>query len=46
MNLPDAIVDGALRLGLGKFTTNTEIEQAAEILTRVGCMTICSEDRL
>lgn len=40
MNLPDSIVDGALRLGLGKFTTNTEIEQAAEILTRVGCMTI------
>jgi cysteine desulfurase len=46
MNLPDVIVDGALRLGLGKFTTSTEIEQAAEILTRVGCMTICSEDRL
>jgi cysteine desulfurase len=40
MNLPDAIVDGALRLGLGKFTTSTEIEQASEILTRVGCMTI------
>jgi cysteine desulfurase len=40
MNLPDVIVDGALRLGLGKFTTSTEIEQAAEILIRVGCMTI------
>ena len=34
MKLPEDITDGALRIGLGKFTTDTEVEQAAAILTK------------
>ncbi|UIE39131.1 cysteine desulfurase family protein [Leptodesmis sichuanensis] len=33
LNLPENTVDGALRIGLGKFTTAEEIEQAATILS-------------
>lgn len=33
LGLPDNIIDGALRIGLGKFTTDEEIEQAAEIIS-------------
>ncbi|MGQ9869573.1 cysteine desulfurase family protein [Leptodesmis sp.] len=33
LNLPEDTVDGALRIGLGKFTTAEEIEQAATILS-------------
>ena len=33
LGLPDNIIDGALRIGLGKFTTEAEIDQAAEILS-------------
>jgi cysteine desulfurase len=32
MNLPDAIIEGALRIGIGKFTTDEEIQKAGEIL--------------
>ncbi|NJL99321.1 MAG: cysteine desulfurase [Synechococcaceae cyanobacterium SM2_3_2] len=32
MRLPEAVIEGALRIGLGKFTTDEEVEQAAEIL--------------
>jgi len=32
MKLPEAVIEGALRIGLGKFTTDEEVEQAAEIL--------------
>lgn len=32
MQLPENIIDGALRIGIGKFTTDEEIEQAAAIL--------------
>lgn len=32
MNLPSNFIDGALRIGIGKFTTDAEIEQAADIL--------------
>lgn len=32
LKLPNDIVDGALRIGLGKFTTDQEVEQAAGIL--------------
>ncbi len=32
MNLPSNLIDGALRIGVGKFTTDAEIEQAADIL--------------
>jgi cysteine desulfurase len=32
MDLPSQVIEGALRIGLGKFTTLEEIEQAAEIL--------------
>lgn len=32
LRLPDDVVDGALRIGLGKFTTDEEINKAAEIL--------------
>ena len=34
MNLPDALIDGALRIGIGKFTTDADIEQAADILIK------------
>ncbi|MBE9174645.1 cysteine desulfurase [Synechocystis salina LEGE 06155] len=32
MNLPFNLIDGTLRIGIGKFTTDAEIEQAADIL--------------
>lgn len=32
MKLPSEVIEGALRIGLGKFTTQTEIERAADIL--------------
>ncbi len=32
INLPENLIEGALRIGIGKFTTDKEIEQAAEIL--------------
>ena len=32
LKLPDEVVDGALRIGVGKFTTEAEVEQAAIIL--------------
>lgn len=32
LSLPEEIVDGSLRIGLGKFTTSEEISSAAEIL--------------
>ena len=33
LNLPSEVIEGALRIGLGKFTTNEEIERTAEILS-------------
>jgi cysteine desulfurase len=33
LKLPDQVIEGALRIGVGKFTTNAEIEQAAEVLS-------------
>lgn len=33
LGLPDDLIDGALRIGLGKFTTDQEIDQAAEIIS-------------
>lgn len=33
LNLPENLVEGALRIGLGKFTTDDEVIQAAEILS-------------
>ncbi|GAB4182165.1 MAG: cysteine desulfurase NifS [Coleofasciculaceae cyanobacterium] len=33
LNLPSEVIAGALRIGLGKFTTDEEIERAAEILS-------------
>lgn len=32
LRLPEATIDGALRIGLGKFTTDEEIDRASEIL--------------
>jgi cysteine desulfurase len=32
MKLPDNVIEGALRIGIGKFTTDAEIDQAAETL--------------
>jgi cysteine desulfurase len=32
LKLPDDAIEGALRIGIGKFTTDEEIDQAAEIL--------------
>ncbi|MDB4952195.1 MAG: iscS 3 [Gemmatimonadetes bacterium] len=32
LRLPDARIDGALRFGIGKFTTDTEIDTAADLL--------------
>jgi cysteine desulfurase len=32
MNLPEDVIEGSLRIGLGKFTTDDEVDQAAEIL--------------
>ena len=33
MNLPEELIEGSLRIGLGKFTTEEEIEQSAEIIS-------------
>jgi len=33
MNLSDDLIEGALRIGVGKFTSDTDIEKSAEILT-------------
>lgn len=33
LGLPDNVIEGALRIGIGKFTTEQEIDQAAEILS-------------
>lgn len=32
MGLPEATIEGALRLGLGKFTTDPELDEAADLL--------------
>ena len=32
MNLPENVIEGAFRIGIGKFTTEAEIDQAADIL--------------
>ncbi len=46
LGLPSEVIEGALRIGIGKFTTEEEIEQAAEILstavslTRKACLFI------
>lgn len=32
MNLSDDLIEGALRIGIGKFTTNMEIEKSTEII--------------
>ncbi|MGI0481562.1 cysteine desulfurase family protein [Geminocystis sp. CENA526] len=44
MNLDDIIIDSALRIGIGKFTTDTEIEKSAEIITntveKIGSLTL------
>ena len=33
MNLKDELIEGSLRIGVGKFTNEQEIEQAVDILT-------------
>ncbi|MDR9402051.1 MAG: cysteine desulfurase family protein [Halothece sp. Uz-M2-17] len=33
INLPEELIEGALRIGLGKFTTEEEVDQAAMILS-------------
>ena len=33
MNLPEELIEGALRIGIGKFTTEEEVDQAAMILS-------------
>ena len=33
LDLPDNVIEGALRIGLGKFTTEEEIDQASDILS-------------
>lgn len=33
MKLPESVIEGALRIGIGKFTTDEEIDKAGEILT-------------
>ncbi len=33
MNLSDDLIEGALRIGVGKFTTNMEIEKSSDIIT-------------
>lgn len=35
MCLPEAIIEGALRIGIGKFTTEDEISGGAQILIGV-----------
>jgi cysteine desulfurase len=39
LGLPDEVIEGALRIGIGKFTTSQEIEQAAEILSTAVSLT-------
>lgn len=39
MGLPQEVIEGALRIGIGKFTTLQEIEQAASILTEAVSLT-------
>ena len=34
MDLPDYAIEGSLRIGLGKFTTAQDVDQAAEIISR------------
>ena len=34
INLPEDYIEGALRIGIGKFTTEAEIDQAVNILSR------------
>lgn len=33
INLPEELIEGALRIGIGKFTTEEEVDQAAMILS-------------
>jgi cysteine desulfurase len=33
MALPESLIEGALRIGIGKFTTNEEVEAAAHVLS-------------
>ncbi len=33
MNLSEELIEGSLRIGIGKFTSDREIEEAAEILS-------------
>jgi cysteine desulfurase len=44
MKLSENVIDGALRIGLGKFTTEEEIEQAAEFLieAKINCENIAN----
>lgn len=37
LKLPDEVVEGALRIGVGKFTTDEDIEQAAILLAETYC---------
>jgi cysteine desulfurase len=39
MGLPQEVIEGALRIGIGKFTTLQEIEQAASILSEAVSLT-------
>ncbi|WAS04951.1 cysteine desulfurase family protein [Gloeomargaritales cyanobacterium VI4D9] len=41
MKLPSEVIEGALRIGLGKFTTDDEVEQAADIL--ISAYPICTQ---
>jgi cysteine desulfurase len=40
LGLSDTVIEGALRIGLGKFTTDAEIDQAAEILSTAVSQTL------
>ncbi|ELS01832.1 cysteine desulfurase family protein [Xenococcus sp. PCC 7305] len=37
INLPDELIEGSLRIGLGKFTTNQEIDISATIISDAAC---------
>jgi len=39
LGLPNEVISGALRIGIGKFTTEEEIEQAAEVLSTAVSLT-------
>lgn len=39
MGLSQEVIEGALRIGIGKFTTYEEIEQAASILSTACILT-------